>query len=33
MQSTMAELPGLEGTTFFFDAVAAARARSVLADA
>jgi hypothetical protein len=33
MQSTMAELPGLEGTTFFFEAVAAARARSVLADA
>jgi rubrerythrin len=29
MQSTMNELPGLEGSTFFFDAVEAAEARSV----
>jgi len=30
MQSTMAELPGLAGTSFFFDAVQAAKARSAL---
>jgi len=30
MQSTMAELPGLGGTSFFFDAVEAAKARSAL---
>ena len=30
MQATMAELPGLGGTTFFFDAVEAAKARSAL---
>lgn len=28
MQTTMNELPGLEGSTFFFDAVAAAKARA-----
>jgi rubrerythrin len=28
MQTTMNELPGLEGSTFFFDAVAAARTRA-----
>jgi len=33
MQATMNELPGLEGSTFFFDAVAAATARSAPADA
>jgi rubrerythrin len=30
MQTTMSELPGLGGTTFFFDAVEAAEARSVV---
>jgi hypothetical protein len=33
MQATLNELPGLEGSTFLSDAVAAAKARSGVADA